>query len=70
MVYFLQDSLFTAIATLMPFAVPSISALVYLGLTQENEYVYGMKKVRAFLYSLANLILLFGIFTAGITYYL
>ncbi len=67
MLYFMQD-LFIAIASLMPFAVFSIPVLVFLGLTQESQYTYGMKKGRAFLYALATATLIFGVIATAITY--
>lgn len=67
-VYFQMGNLFIAVSTLFPFAVVAISAFVYLGLVQETQFQYGMKPLRALLYTLATTLLTSGIFISLIVY--
>ncbi|MFK2825275.1 permease prefix domain 1-containing protein [Bacillus sp. B190/17] len=69
LVQFQMEEYYITISTLFPFVLISISALVYLGLTQESQYQFGMKPMRAAGYSAATGGLLFGLFTSGIVYF-
>jgi hypothetical protein len=69
LVHFQIGENFITISTLFPFALISISMLVYLGLTQEDQHQFGMRPIRAALYAVATGVLLFGLFTAGIVYF-
>lgn len=68
-VYLQMRDLLTTTGTLMPFFIVSVALFVYFGLTQETLTDYGMKGKRAFAYSLASAVLLFGIFVTGIVYF-
>lgn len=67
-VYLQQKEFIKALVTTMPFILVAIPIYVYLGLTQESSYEYGMNKKRALVYSIATDLLLFGLFLAGILF--
>ncbi|MFL0365424.1 permease prefix domain 1-containing protein [Pseudobacillus sp. 179-B 2D1 NHS] len=69
LVHLRMEEYYITISTLFPFALVSISALVYLGLTQETPHHFGMRPIRAAGYTAATGVLLFGLFTAGIVYF-
>ncbi|KMY55250.1 hypothetical protein AC623_16025 [Bacillus sp. FJAT-27231] len=69
LVHLRMEEYYITVSTLFPFAFVSISALVYLGLTQETPHHFGMKPIRAAGYTAATALLLFGLFTAGIVYF-
>lgn len=67
-VYFQTGNLFITVSSLFPFATVSIAAFVYLGLVQETELQYPMKRLRAGLYTVATTLLVGGIFISLIVY--
>ncbi|MFZ7101748.1 MAG: hypothetical protein ACOWWO_03695 [Peptococcaceae bacterium] len=67
-VYLHEKGLLAAAGTLMPFFIVSVALFVYLGLTQETAYDYGMNWKRALAYSLATAVLLGGFFSSGLVY--
>jgi hypothetical protein len=67
-IVFFSAGLMPAVATLMPFAVISLSAFVFLALTQETRVHYPMTRKRSLLYSLAAALILFGLFTGVIVF--
>jgi hypothetical protein len=65
-IVFFSEGLMPAIASLMPFAVISICAFMFLGLTQETRTRYPMTIKRSLLYAAASALILFGLFTGAI----
>jgi hypothetical protein len=64
-VYF-SSGFMEAIASLMPFAVISLCAFVFLALTQETRIRYPMNWRRSLLYTAASALILFGLFVGAI----
>jgi hypothetical protein len=67
-VYF-SAGLMPAIADLMPFAVISLCAFVFLALTRETRARYPMTRKRGLLYAAASALILFGIFTGAVVFF-
>lgn len=67
-VYF-SAGLMPAIAGLMPFAVISLCAFVFLALTRETRARYPMTRKRGLLYAAASALILFGIFTGAVVFF-
>jgi hypothetical protein len=67
--YLVNNDLVGTTGTLMPFTMVAVGLFVYLGLTQETKHDYGMNNKRALAYTLASLILLFGLFVSGLEYF-
>ncbi|GHU84615.1 hypothetical protein FACS1894198_0610 [Clostridia bacterium] len=55
----------STIYMLAPFATISLSAFVYLGLTQETKAHYALEKSRSLFYALASLLLISGLFVSS-----
>ena len=62
-------SLTAAFAALMPFFVTAVGGFTFLGLTQETAAAYPMKKRRAAWYTLAALLIAFGISLMPVVYF-
>ena len=67
--YLATDNLVATTGSLMVFTIISIGLFVYLGLTQETKHDYGMNNKRALTYTLATVVLLFGLFVSAIEYF-
>lgn len=68
--YFSTGEVYTAIAALMPFVVFPVSALVFLGLTQETTRNFPMPWKRALLYGIITGITLFGLNISSMLYFM
>lgn len=68
--YFATGAVSHGVSSLLPFLVLSGAAFVFLGLTQETASHFPMKWVRALIYAVASGLLLFGLTTAAMLYFM
>lgn len=68
--YFATGQIFTALASMIPFLILPVSALVFLRLTQETASKYPMPWKRALIYAVITAITLFGLNVSVMLYYM
>lgn len=70
MAYFSTGVVSTGISSIMPFLVMSGSGFTFLGLTQETASNYAMNWKRAFIYAIVVGVILFGLATSAMLYFM
>lgn len=70
MTYFVTGSTYIGVATIIPFIIPACAAFVFLGLTQETIRKLPMSWKRALVYALSVGVILFGLVSAVMLYFM